>query len=129
MSNDRKLTQAEADKMLNMLKKTLLEEIEFPSKGKSISLGTSAWQPNERIIGIYDIHRTQKRGGWYLTYNTLVTSQNTIHLSGTHKVGEERPLNIPFYKAQSLSSQTAAMANIFSHRGTSIAIGRTINDT
>ncbi|QOV20541.1 hypothetical protein INP51_06250 [Blautia liquoris] len=36
MSNDRKLTQAEADKMLNMLKKTLLEEIEFPSKGKSI---------------------------------------------------------------------------------------------
>lgn len=100
-----------------------------PSKGKSISLGTSAWQPNERIIGIYDIHRTQKRGGWYLTYNTLVTSQNTIHLSGTHKVGEERPLNIPFYKAQSLSSQTAAMANIFSHRGTSIAIGRTINDT
>lgn len=36
MSSEKKLTQAEADKMLNMLKCSLDKNINFPSKGESI---------------------------------------------------------------------------------------------
>ena len=36
MSDTKKLTQEEAESLLNMLKKTLIEEISFPSKGQAI---------------------------------------------------------------------------------------------
>lgn len=36
MSDTKKLTQQEAEDLINMLKKTLIEEITFPSKGNSI---------------------------------------------------------------------------------------------
>lgn len=36
-----KISQAEADALLNMLKKTLLSRIDFPSKGKSIEFNVS----------------------------------------------------------------------------------------
>lgn len=46
-------------------------------RGRSISLGTSAWQPNERIVGLFDIHKGEKAGDWSLSFETLTTTQRT----------------------------------------------------
>lgn len=98
-------------------------------RGRSISLGTTAWQPNERIIGLFDIKPGEKRGDWQLNYETLTTTQNTINLHGLHKVGGNRPLsNLNFSTAGSLSAQAVAMAKVFSKRGTSIAVAQKIPD-
>jgi hypothetical protein len=97
--------------------------------GKTISLGTSPWQPNERAVGLFTAQQNDSvRGGWTLQYETLVTTPNTIHLRGKHQVGDLKPLSIPFSKAEGLSIQAGAMAKVFSQRGTSIAVARTIRD-
>lgn len=96
-----------------------------PSRGRSISLGTTPWQPNERIIGTYDIDSHDNT--WSMKYETLVTSQKTLNLAGVHKAGENGPLSLSFKEAKTLTNQTAAMSKIFSARGTSIAIARTID--
>jgi hypothetical protein len=100
-----------------------------PESGKTVSLSTSAWRPNDRIVGIYRSRReVQGDGDWSLEFRTLLTDPNTIHLQGDFKVGATRPLEISFTKAKSLSAQTAAMARVFSDRGTSVAVARTIPD-
>lgn len=96
--------------------------------GKPISLGTTAWQPNERIVGLFKQWKSDEREGgrkkWGLEFHTLTTTPRTIHLQGTHKAGDAFPLDLPVTKAASLSIQTAAMAKIFSSGGrTSIAVG------
>jgi len=96
------------------------------SAGRVISLGTTPWRPNERIVGMFHSKPdNSKKAGWQLEYKTLITTPKTIHLTGTHKVGEVKPLDIAKSKL-SKSLQTAAMAKILSSRGTSIAIGSTI---
>src|SRR5690554_443928 len=66
------------------------------SAGKTISLSTTPWKPNERIVGIYYTEPDESvRAGWRLKYRTLVTSPKTICLDGDHYVGEVRPLNLP----------------------------------
>lgn len=98
-------------------------------RGRSISLGTTAWQPNERIVGLFDIKRGEKRGDWHLDFETLTTTQNTIHLHGQHKIDGNRPLsNLNYSSAHSLSAQAVAMAKVFSKRGTSIAVAQKIPD-
>lgn len=102
-----------------------------PDGGKSISLGTTAWQPNERIVGIY--RATEEAApprGWALEFETLTTSRGTIHLRGRHRVGENRPLDLPPSRVRnSLSLLTGAMANVFGASGrTSIAVARRIID-
>lgn len=97
--------------------------------GKTISLGTSPWQPNERAVGLFAAQQNDSvRGGWTLQYETLVTTPNTIHLRGKHQVGDIKPLSMPFSDAKGLSTQAGAMAKVFSQRGTSIAVARTIRD-
>lgn len=100
--------------------------------GKAISLGSTAWQPNERIVGIYTIKKSGekvgKREAWGLQYETLVTTQGTIHLEGTHAVGDSFPIDLPHSQAGSLGKMTTAMAKVFSSRGTSIAVGDTIRN-
>lgn len=96
--------------------------------GKSISLGTTAWQPNEKIVGIFKQWKSDERESgrkkWGLEFHTLTTTPRTIHLQGTHNAGDVFPLDLPLSKATSLSIQTAAMAKIFSSGGrTSIAVG------
>ncbi|EKF9565506.1 DEAD/DEAH box helicase [Vibrio cholerae] len=99
-------------------------------RGRSISLGTSAWQPNERIVGLFDIHKGEKAGDWNLSFETLTTTQRTIHLKGTHKVDGNRPLQkLNYTKAKGVTTQAVAMAKVFSKRGTSIAVAQTIPDT
>jgi len=99
--------------------------------GKAISIGTSPWQPNERAVGLFEVERDNTvRGGWTLQYETLTTTPRTIHLRGKHQVGDVRPLNnISFSKASgNLSLQAAAMAKVFSERGTSIAVAQKLDD-
>jgi len=98
-------------------------------RGKSISLGTSAWQPNERIVGLFNIQRGEKRGDWQLNFETLTTTQKTIQLQGTHQVDGNKPLQaLTYSKAKGLATQAVAMAKVFSKRGTSIAVAQTIPD-
>lgn len=99
--------------------------------GRPISLGTSAWRPNERIVGMFRAEADTSQGaGWRLRYQTLVTTPKTIHLAGEHQAGMTKPLNVPKSKVlkanggqQGFALQTAAMATVFSARGTSIAVG------
>lgn len=96
--------------------------------GKTISLGTSPWQPNERAVGLFSVRREGPvHGDWTLQYETLITTPKTIHLCGLHQVGSVRPLNISFTKAKGLSIQAGAMAKVFSERGTSIAVAQKID--
>jgi replicative superfamily II helicase len=102
--------------------------------GRAISLGTSVWKPNERIVGMYWAKPDNSvKSGWQLVYQTLTTTPKTMHLDGVHQVGSVKPLNIPKSKVLTgekqtgFSLQTAAMATVFSGRGTSIAIANNID--
>lgn len=96
--------------------------------GRTISIGTSPWQPNERAVGLFHAVKDRStRGGWTLQYKTLTTTPKTIHLRGQHQVGEVKPLDIPFSSAKGVSVQAGAMAKVFSERGTSIAVAQTID--
>jgi hypothetical protein len=104
--------------------------------GRAISIGTSVWKPNERIVGMFYSEADERvRAGWRLKYRTLVTTLNTIHLEGEHYVGNIKPLGIPKSKVlnstsheqKGLTLQTAAMAKVLSERGTSIAVAERID--
>jgi len=96
--------------------------------GKTISIGTSPWQPNERAVGLFGaVEDSSVRGGWKLQYETLITTPKTIHLRGQHQVGDVKPLNISYSKAKGVSVQAGAMAKVFSERGTSIAVAQKID--
>jgi replicative superfamily II helicase len=91
--------------------------------GRTISIGTSVWKPNERIVGLYDTRPSKGKGNWTLHYETLVTTPKVMQLKGEHQVGGVRPSGISWSASKGLSAKTAAMAGIFSERGTSIAVG------
>ncbi|MDO4226072.1 DEAD/DEAH box helicase [Neisseria sp.] len=95
--------------------------------GRAISLGTTAWKPNERIVGMFSVVDAEGRGNWRLQYETLTTTQKTIHLRGQHFVGGVRPVNVAKSEATKFTLQTVAMAKIMSERGTSIAITNNIS--
>lgn len=102
-----------------------------PEAGHSISLGSTAWQPNERIVGLCRLVELDERGPrnrkqWALDFETVTTTPQTIHLHGRHRAGDILPLDLPISKAKSLMMVATAMAKIFSTRGTSIAVGDTI---
>lgn len=98
-----------------------------PGGGREISLGTSSWQPNERIVGLFDVEQdTSVRGGWRLKLETLTTTPKTLHLKGRHRVGGLKPLSIAYSAATAPTVQAGAMAKVFSERGTSVAVAKTI---
>jgi hypothetical protein len=102
--------------------------------GRTISFGTSPWKPNEQLIGMFRASPdTSVAAGWRLNFQTLVTTRGSLHLSGIHHVGSAKPLDVPKSKLiksngeqQGIGLQAAAMATVFSSRGTSIAVGGTI---
>lgn len=97
--------------------------------GRTISIGTSPWQPNERAVGLFSaVGDKSVRSGWRLQYETLITTPKTIQLGGQHQVGAVKPLNIPYSQAKGVSMQAGAMAKVFSERGTSIAVAQKIDD-
>ncbi len=102
--------------------------------GKAISFSTTAWKPNERIVGLYRaLADDSGRAGWRLEYETLTVTERAMKLRGTHRAGDCRPIAVP--KSKVLASgqqtgfglQTAAMASVMSARGTSIAVANNIN--
>ena len=102
--------------------------------GQAISLGTTPWKPNERIIGHYRaVEDNSERGGWHLEFETLTATQKALPLHGTHRVGHVKPIQIPKSKVlsgrkqQGFGLQTAAMAVVMSARGTSVAVANKIN--
>ena len=103
------------------------------SAGQSISLSTTPWKPNERIIGLFRaVADESERAGWHLAYETLTTTPKTMPLKGTHRVGEVKPLNVPRSQVVSkdgqkgVGLQTAAISSVMSSRGTSIAVANNI---
>ena len=99
--------------------------------GKAISFSTTAWKPNERIIGLYRaVADDSKHTGWRLEYETLTVTERAMKLRGTHRVGKCKPINVSRSKVlgggkqKGFGLQTAAIASVMSERGTSIAIGR-----
>ncbi|MDV2482800.1 DEAD/DEAH box helicase [Methanoculleus sp. Wushi-C6] len=97
------------------------------SGGRTISIGSTPWKPNERIIGLFSAEPDNTvKAGWKLKYHTLTTTPKTMHLDGVHEVGSVKPLKVARSKL-SLSLQTAAMAKVFSERGTSIAVASRID--
>ena len=104
------------------------------SAGKAISLGTTAWKPNERILGLYRAAKEESaRAGWRLEFETLTVTPKALRLRGTHRVDGVRPLGVPRSTVlqrgsqAGLSTQTAAMASVLSQRGTSIAIANRVD--
>ncbi|KAF3983564.1 MAG: DEAD/DEAH box helicase [Methylococcales symbiont of Hymedesmia sp. n. MRB-2018] len=97
--------------------------------GLSISLSTSPWKPNERIIGLVTKQKGKKRGDWSIKYKTLITSPKTIHLKGKHKIGVTKPINDVTYSSANLSKLVAACAKNFANRGTSIVVVKTKPNT
>ncbi len=102
--------------------------------GQAISLGTTPWKPNERIIGHYRaVEDNSERGGWHLEFETLTATQKALPLRGTHRVGRVKPIRVPKSKVlsrreqQGFGLQTAAMAVVMSARGTSVAVANNIN--
>jgi len=96
-----------------------------PGSGANISLGTTAWRPNERLVGVFGmVADNSERAGWRMEYETLTTEQRTTHLRGKHQVDGVKPLGIPMTKAKSLAMQTGAMSRVFGSlgRGTSVAV-------
>jgi hypothetical protein len=98
-----------------------------PESGTAVSIGTSPWKPNDRVVGLHHAEKGANRGDWGLRFETLVTtSQRTLALAGTHSVDGNRPLGLSWTDAQSPNAQTAAIAAVFSERGTSIAVANQI---
>ncbi len=102
--------------------------------GRAISFGTTPWKPNDRIVGMFWVEADESvRAGWRLTYQTLTTTRQAIHLEGVHKVGDVKPLNVPKSKLlkngqqAGLALQTAAMATVLASRGTSVAVANRID--
>ena len=92
--------------------------------GQSISLGTTPWKPNERIIGLYRaVENSTVRAGWHLEYETLSTTDKAMHLRGVHRVGGVKPIDVPKSKVlikgkqTGLGIQTAAIGCAMATRG------------
>jgi replicative superfamily II helicase len=96
--------------------------------GHAIHLGTSAWQPNQRVVGEFYAKPGEKKGDWRAVFKPLVTSHDTIELRQDALESRERPLRIPYHEAKKGKYITAAMAALFSERGTSIAVARKRDD-
>ncbi len=101
--------------------------------GQAISLGTTPWKPNERIIGLYSaVADDSQRAGWHLKFETLTATSKAMQLHGTHRVGGVKPINVPKSKVlikgrqEGFGLQTAAIATVMSARGTSVAIANHI---
>lgn len=101
--------------------------------GQAISLGTTPWKPNERIIGLYSaVEDDSKRGGWHLCFETLTATKKAMPLHGIHRVGGVKPINVPKSKVltqgkqRGLGLQTAAIGAVMSERGTSVAVANNI---
>lgn len=101
--------------------------------GQTISLGTTPWKPNERIVGLYSaVSDDTVRAGWRLEFETLESTERAMSLRGIHRVGGLKPIDVPRSKVVSQGKQTgfglqtAAIGTVMSARGTSITVSNRI---
>src|SRR5580704_3322032 len=98
-----------------------------PENGKTISIGTSAWQPNERLVGLFDTKRvTNSPKDWTFEFEPIQTPRSSFHLKSRYRVGKPNPVGKAFSRVSSLSAKTVGIAGIFSERGTSVPERRSI---
>lgn len=103
-----------------------------PETGRSISLGTTAWQPNDRLVGLIrvdDPPETKPRNAraWSLRFETLVTSARTLNSAGSFQIGDGAPMDLTHSAVGgNLGSIAGSAACVFSERGTSIVIAQQI---
>ena len=102
--------------------------------GRSISLGTTPWKPNERIIGLFRaVADDSERAGWSLEFETLTATGKAMPIHGNHRVSGTKPIHVPKStvlvknEQKGLGLQTAAMGKVMSARGTSIVVANKIS--
>lgn len=96
-----------------------------PQTGKSISLATTPWQPNDRLIGLVSAVAPESgRGrGWRLSFEPLLTSGSSMRVSSTYQIGDGPQLDRPFSSIKNdLGRLAGASALTLSERGTAIVI-------
>lgn len=101
-----------------------------PRTGKSISLATTPWQPNDRLIGLVSaVAPASGRGrDWRLSFEPILTSGSSIDISGNYQIGEAPQLDCTFSEIKkNLSKIAGASALTLSNRGTSLVITPTIS--
>ena len=101
-----------------------------PRTGKSISLATTPWQPNDRLIGLVSATApTSGRGrDWRLDFEPLLTSGSSMRVSGTYQIGERPQLDRTYSGIKNdLGRLAGASALTLSERGTAIVICSTIS--
>lgn len=100
------------------------------NSGKSISIGSTPWQPNERIVGLYkkSVVNDSIRGNWEIVFKTLTTTPKTLNLGRKFTIKGRKHFSLPQSSANKIIL-TAAISKIMSERGTSLAIGRTTDDS
>lgn len=100
-----------------------------PRTGKSISLATTPWQPNDRLIGLVSaVPPASGRGkDWRMSFEPMLTSGSSMKVSGLYQIGEGPQLDLTFSNIKnSLSKIAGASALTLSERGTAIVICPTI---
>lgn len=101
-----------------------------PDSGKSISLSTSPWKPNERLIGSVSVSAPETGRGreWGLEFVPLLTSDRSIEVEGAYRLGSGPQFDRVFSQTKSnLSIIAAAGARQLSERGTSVVVAPTID--
>ena len=96
-----------------------------PRTGKSISLASTPWQPNDRLIGLVSAAAPLSGRGrnWTLNFEPLVTSGSSMRVSGIYKIGDGPQLNRSFSAIKNdLGRLAGASALTLSERGTAIVI-------
>jgi len=101
-----------------------------PSSGKSISLSTSSWQPNDRVIGL--VKPIAPAGGrgrdWRLEFKPLVTSSHTLTFPSSLGIGDGPAFDETFSSIKNnLGMLATGAAKVLSERGTSIVVVSTID--
>lgn len=103
-----------------------------PGKNQTVSLTTSAWQPNDRLVGLVRVIEPPSGRGrdWSLEFEALTTSARTLTAKGRFRLGPEASLSLPYSQVKkSLSLIAGAAAQVLSARGTSVVVARTPADT
>lgn len=96
-----------------------------PRTGKSISLATTPWQPNDRLIGLVSAIAPDngKARDWRLQFEPLLTSGSSMLVSGTYQIGDGPQLDRPYSGIKNdLGRLAGASALTLSERGTAIVI-------
>lgn len=96
-----------------------------PQTGKSISLASTPWQPNDRMIGLVSAEPPPSGRGraWSLSYESMLTTGTSLALNTKYTVGAGAQFDRTFSSIkQDLGRLAGAAAFTFSERGTAIVV-------